>query len=142
VNVSDSDKPANALAVVLEGAPDGMTLSAVSNVIHWVPAEAQLGVYTITVRATDNGVPSLSATRSFQVTVTGTGASITVRALPNNNLVELTITADPGHEYELQRTADLQEWSALVRVPIQSGPYQHIEPMNSARRFYRLKLLQ
>ena len=41
-----------------------------NGVISWTPSEAQgPGVYTLTTVVTDNGIPSLSATNSFVVTV-------------------------------------------------------------------------
>jgi hypothetical protein len=47
-----------------------MTINSSSGVLNWTPGEAQgPAANTITVRVTDNGVPSLSATKSFTVTV-------------------------------------------------------------------------
>jgi hypothetical protein len=140
-SVTDPDIPANTVTLSLVNAPEGMTLDAATGTINWTPAEAQLGVHTATLRATDNGTPNASSTKTFQVTVTGSGASIDVTTLANN-LVQLTITGDANHNYELQKSTDLTTWEALVTVPLKDTPYQHIEPMNTARRFYRLKLLQ
>jgi hypothetical protein len=58
------------LTFSLDSAPPGVAINAASGLLTWTPTEAQgPGVYTITVRVTDNGSPSMSDTKSFQVTV-------------------------------------------------------------------------
>ena len=68
---TDADLPANKLTYSFEpGAPDGASLNPNNGQFTWTPTEVQgPGVYPITVRVTDNGVPNLSATRMFTVTV-------------------------------------------------------------------------
>ena len=66
---TDVDQPTNALSYALVSGPAGLTVMP-DGVVSWTPSEAQGGsVNTITVRVTDNGVPSLSATQSFVLTV-------------------------------------------------------------------------
>jgi hypothetical protein len=118
-----------------------MTVDSATGAITWTPAESQLGVYTVTLRAADNGTPAQSATRPFQVTVTGSGTSIAVATLAGN-LIQLTIAGDAGNAYELQISPDLITWERLIIITLTQEPYQHIEQMNTPRRFYRLKLIQ
>src|SRR6266702_3285957 len=67
---SDSDLPANTLTFALVSGPAGLTVSS-AGVIAWTPTEAQgPSTNTVTVRVSDNGSPSLSATNSFLVIVT------------------------------------------------------------------------
>jgi hypothetical protein len=139
--VSDPDLPANSVTLTLENAPKGMTLDTSTGTISWNPAESDLGAYTVTLRATDNGTPVQSSSKSFQVTVTGSGAHLEVK-LRSDTLIELNITADAGHTYEIQKSTDLPNWQTLIQVPLTSGTYQQIEQMTDARRFYRLKLIQ
>ncbi|MFM1942668.1 MAG: hypothetical protein RI897_1650 [Verrucomicrobiota bacterium] len=67
----DVDIPANGLVYSLDaGAPAGAVIDPVTGAFTWTPAESQgPGVYPITVRVTDDGVPSLSAAQTFSVTV-------------------------------------------------------------------------
>jgi murein DD-endopeptidase MepM/ murein hydrolase activator NlpD len=52
------------------GAPEGAIINPVTGAFHWTPTEEQgPGVYEVTVRATDNGAPPMSDTRTFSVTV-------------------------------------------------------------------------
>src|SRR5207253_2959228 len=67
---SDSDVPANTLSYSLVNPPAGAGIDT-NSVITWTPSEAQgPGVYTFTTVVTDNGTPAMSATNSFEVTVT------------------------------------------------------------------------
>ena len=67
---SDTDAPTNTLTFSLDSPPTGASIDPTTGVLTWTPTEAQ-GPSTnpMTVRVTDNGVPSLSDTKSFTVTV-------------------------------------------------------------------------
>src|SRR5213075_1848847 len=67
---SDSDIPANTLTFSLVSAPSGVNLDPSTGVLTWTPSEGQgPSTNVITVKVTDNGVPSLSDTKSFTVVV-------------------------------------------------------------------------
>src|SRR5207244_3283978 len=86
---SDSDLPANLLSYSLVGAPAGMTIDA-NGVIHWTPSEAQgPSTNVITTVASDNGVPSMSATNSFTVTVTEVNTAPTLPSQSDVTVAEL-----------------------------------------------------
>ena len=66
---SDADVPAQTLSYALVSGPAGMTVTP-GGFVSWTPTETQGGAtLTVQVKVTDNGVPPLSATESFQVTV-------------------------------------------------------------------------
>jgi len=66
---NDSDLPTQTLSYRLVNAPAGAQVAS-NGVIQWTPSEAQgPGVYKLTTIVTDDGVPALSATNSFTVTV-------------------------------------------------------------------------
>jgi PKD repeat protein len=69
-NASDSD-PDDTLVFSLDpGAPDGASMDPSSGIFTWTPSEAQgPGVYTITVRVTDDGVPPLDDFETLTITV-------------------------------------------------------------------------
>lgn len=71
LSASDPDLPANHLSFSLDpGAPDGATVDPGTGQFTWTPSEGQgPGVYVITARVTDNGVPPLDATTAFTVAV-------------------------------------------------------------------------
>src|SRR5262249_52139892 len=58
------------LTYSLTAAPSGATINAGTGAFSWTPSEAQgPGSYTVTVRATDNGSPPLSDSKSLTITV-------------------------------------------------------------------------
>ncbi|HWQ92712.1 MAG TPA: putative Ig domain-containing protein, partial [Clostridia bacterium] len=68
----DPDFPANALAYILETGPAGATIDP-QGVIFWTPSEQTgTGVYAFTTVVVDDGVPAMSATNTFAVTVIDT----------------------------------------------------------------------
>ena len=70
VTATDLDAPPQTLTYSLDAAPAGATIDPVSGLFAWTPTTAQAGgTNTVIVRVTDNGVPSMSATRSFVITV-------------------------------------------------------------------------
>src|SRR5206468_748825 len=70
-SATDSDVPANSVTYSLDpGAPAGMTINSSTGVISWTPGEsAGPDTVPVTVRATDNGSPILSSTKTFNVTI-------------------------------------------------------------------------
>jgi hypothetical protein len=94
----DTDIPAQTLKYTLEpGAPEGAELGASDGVFRWIPSESQgPGVYLIGVAVTDNGVPPLSASRTFQITVHEANSPPVLDPLLSRSVVEghlLTVTA-------------------------------------------------
>src|SRR6185436_2292736 len=58
-----------------------MAINATLGVITWTPVKAQVGSYTITVQATDNGTPNQSAITTFKVTVNKANTAPVLAAL-------------------------------------------------------------
>jgi Putative Ig domain len=145
---TDPDRPAATLSFTLDpGAPTNLTINASSGAISWTPSEAQVGTHAVTVRVTDNGTPPLSATTTFNVTVTGQGSQLKldhVTAAADQLTVQLSISADTGHTYELQKSTDLKTWNAVVQLILSTSPFTYIDPEPSANSltFYRLRLVQ
>lgn len=95
---SDTDVPVNILTYSLgENAPAGMTINSATGVISWIPTEAQgAGDFPVTIRVTDNGSPSLSATRTFNIRVNEVNVAPKLAAIGNKTVDEeitLTFTA-------------------------------------------------
>ncbi|NNE11101.1 MAG: tandem-95 repeat protein, partial [Ilumatobacter sp.] len=66
----DTDLPSQTLTFSLTSGPSGAVVSPTTGVVSWTPTEGQgPGVYTITVRVTDDGPGNLFAEQSFDVTV-------------------------------------------------------------------------
>lgn len=75
------------LRFALPIAPDGASINQDSGLITWRPSEAQgPGTYTFTVEVTDDGVPPLSDTKSFQVTVNEVNAPPAISAIADRTI--------------------------------------------------------
>ena len=89
---SDGDSPANGLSYQLLGAPAGASVDAAGQ-ITWTPTEGQgPSTNVITTVVTDDGVPALSATNSFEVIVDEVNSAPAFDATPADvTLDELTL---------------------------------------------------
>src|SRR5213078_3433880 len=93
-SATDADVPANTLTFSLVSPPAGMTINGSSGAINWTPTEAQgPSTNTITVVVTDNGVPALSATNSFTVTVREVNVAPVLSVPANQTIDELSALA-------------------------------------------------
>ena len=97
-SASDADLPANTLTFSLDaGAPTGATIDPNTGLFNWTPGEsAGPGVYPVTVRVTDNGVPRLDDFETFNITVSEVNQAPVLAAIGNQNVLEgntLTFTA-------------------------------------------------
>src|SRR3989440_442639 len=69
-SATDADLPANTLTFALVSSPAGMTINPATGAITWEPTEGQgRSTNAVSVSVTDNGVPALSVTNTFTVTV-------------------------------------------------------------------------
>ncbi|MBX3732479.1 MAG: cadherin repeat domain-containing protein [Verrucomicrobiae bacterium] len=69
LTASDADLPAQVLSYSLVSGPSGLTVGA-GGLVSWTPTGTQgPGEYEVAVRVSDSGVPPLSDSRTFRVTV-------------------------------------------------------------------------
>ena len=87
---TDADTPPNALSFSLQGAPPaGAAINPLTGAFTWTPTEAQgPGVYPITVRVTDNGVPNLWDEETFNVTVSEVNVAPVLAAIGDQSIDE------------------------------------------------------
>jgi autotransporter-associated beta strand protein len=91
-SATDSDIPANTLTYSLDIAPAGLTVDSNTGAISWTTAEADgPGVYTVKVVVTDNGLPALSATNTFTVTVNEVNSAPLLTVPADQTLNEQTL---------------------------------------------------
>jgi hypothetical protein len=97
---ADTDLPANQLTYSLEaGAPAGASIHGTNGLFLWRPLRSDAATTnTITVRVADDGVPSLSASRTFTVLVRdyielGLGGVVLEPGQSTNLIIELVSSA-------------------------------------------------
>lgn len=75
LQVTATDPDSDTLSFSLDpGAPDGATIDPVTGILLWTPSVA--GDFSLTVRVTDNGLPQLSATQTWDVHVSDSNGLI------------------------------------------------------------------
>jgi hypothetical protein len=88
---SDFDLPANILTYSLVNPPEGALIDT-NGIITWLPSETQgPSTNVFTTIATDDGVPPLSATNSFIVTVLEVNSAPRLSQLADQTIAELSI---------------------------------------------------
>jgi hypothetical protein len=99
---SDPDQPPQSLRFSLDfGAPAGAVIDPINGVFTWTPTEDQgPGVYTVMVRITDDGLPSLSDSELL---------SIEVNEVPDEPKVDLDIDSDNTEGSNLPRRTSQQD---------------------------------
>jgi len=120
LSVTDADLPANRISFIPVGTvPTGLTINSLSGLLSWTPTEVQGGSnYTITVRAVDNGSPSMSSTQTFSLVVGKVNATPVLNNLNNttrtiNELTSITLT---------NRATDNDIPTNILTYEIVSGP--------------------
>jgi len=88
MTASANDPENDELKFSLEGAPAGATIDEWTGQFSWTPTQAQApGNYVITVRVTDDGSPSASATTSFRVIVDKPNTAPSIAGIADRTVV-------------------------------------------------------
>ena len=151
MTATDPDFPAQQLAFSLdaESLPAGASISPTNGVFTWTPDESHgPGVYSVRVRATDNGMPPRSD--SFAVTIHVseiiTPPAPTAHIAVSNNIVTLNWNAIAGRTYDVEYKSDLSEgtWTLLSTNIVGSGTNAILTDTvgTNTQRIYRIVLQQ
>jgi O-glycosyl hydrolase len=142
-SASDADVPAQTLAFSLLSPPAGAGVAANTGLFTWRPAIAQSpSTQTVTVVVSDNGLPGMSATQSFLVTVARPVApTLAVAPITNNNF-GFWINGDSGPDYLIQVSTNLKSWQPAVTMPSPVLPcfWPDTNSVGASMRFYRVLL--
>ena len=144
---SDPDQPAQTLGFSLQNSPSGAAINSTSGVVTWRPAIAQSGsAYPLTVRVTDNGAPSMSATQTFAVAVLRPQPPALASPALGSNGFSVRVSGDTGPDYSLYTTTNLAnpfpswQWLSTTSPPVLPFQFTDIGASNYSHRFYRVVL--
>ena len=140
---TDADVPAQTLSYSSPNAPAGSLFDASSGVFTWRPAIAQApSTQTIALVASDNGLPSMSVTQNFTVTVNRPVDPQLSNATLSNGNFSAFISGDVGPDYLLQSSSNLLTWSTVATSTPSATPFWWTVtngPQSSAQ-FFRITL--
>jgi hypothetical protein len=125
--------------------PAGATIDT-NGVISWTPNAAQApSTNVITTVVTDNGIPPLSTTNHFTVTVTPLTPFRTLSVVVSNDVASITCEALTGQTYHLQYKDNLSDanWQDALPDVTATGPTVTLTHLlgSAPFRFFRVQLL-
>jgi len=136
----DPDQPAQSLTYSLDVTPDiDAWIDPISGLFTWSPSF--VGSYGITVVVTDNGVPELSASRSFTVKIVDVPIISGLKI--ENGKLSFSFSTKSGRQYQLLYSNDLVGWFPMGSPIAGTGsPVALTPPITEATRlFYRVQVL-
>lgn len=144
-SATDSDMPGQTLAFTLLSAPPNAELAvldASNAVFTWRPLIGQAAsTNAILVKVSDNGLPSLSATNRFIITVNPASSPGIISFDFAGGRVNLTATGMIGPDYTLLTSTNLANWQPLLTTSPAAMPVVFTDTnRNEPRRFYRVEL--
>ena len=144
-DVSDSDVPPQSVTFTLLSAPEGLTLDSRTGILEWRPQIKAAGsTNLIVISATDNGIPTLSATQSFKVIVLRPAPPALRVTHSSEGACALEVSGDEGPDYIIERTLGLSpaQWEpVLIKLePILPFVWTAPASTNAPAAFYRLRL--
>lgn len=142
---TDPDLPANLLTYSLDiNAPAGTSINPTNGVFVWTAPDSQAGLTnSITVRVTDNGLPNLSDSKTFNISVVS--KPVIQSTIVSGNAVQFTWSALPGKTYRVQYKSNLNApvWTDLPGDLLSSGNFVTATDTIGVdtQRFYRVVLV-
>jgi glucuronoarabinoxylan endo-1,4-beta-xylanase len=143
---TDPNVPPLALNFSLLQGPAGATLapdgSGTNAIFTWRPPVEQADTTNpVSVLATENGSPNLSATNNFNVIVNPLNQPVLGPVTIANGQVSLVVSGDQGPDYTLLTTTDLVNWLPLFTNYSPVLPMTLVDTNSAdAARLYRLQL--
>lgn len=136
---SDALQP---LTFALSSGPTGASVNLTNGVFTWRPTIAQSGTTnSVSIVVTDSGLPSLSATQTFNVIVNAP-------AQPNGEIfwddsqLNLLVGGDFGPDYSIEASTNLMNWESIFTTNSPTLPFlwPTADVANFGQRFYRIRL--
>ncbi len=140
---TDAESPPQTLTFSEIAGPTNAQINPASGVFSWRPAVGQADSTNLVFLAVaDNGVPPMSATRSFKIFVNPVARpTLNVQAWSATALA-LVVNGQVGPDYCLYASSNLVDWSLLQATTPAVLPWQFTDPQstNSNERFYRVRI--
>ena len=142
-SASDADSPPQTLAFSLLIAPTNAAINSNSGVFTWRPTMAQSpSTQTVAVVVSDNGVPIMSATQGFTVTVIQPVVPVLNAVSITNGQFGFWINGDTGPDYTIMASTNLSSWNPVFTGNSLPVPYFWVDTnlVSYPFLFYRVLL--
>ena len=137
---TDTNVPAQTLTFSLLNPPAGTVINPSSGIFTWRPAVAQSpSTNLIRVVVADSGSPTLSATNSFNVTVSQPAKPVISAFGFTNGQFNFTVNGTNGPDYIVLASTNLTSWVPLWTNYSPLLPFSYTNSTtNFSQRFYRV----
>lgn len=141
-SATDTNQPSQTLTFALLAGATNATLNTNSGAFSFRPLVTQANsTNDFTLKVSDNGTPSLSATQSFAVVVNPLVAPSVGNVSVAGGQFGLSINGQSGPDYAVETSTNLTDWSAVFLTNSPALPFNWTDATtNSPQRFYRIKL--
>jgi endoglucanase len=141
-SATDTDQPPQTLTFALLAGSTNATLDASSGAFSFRPLVTQANsTNTFTLKVSDNGSPSMSATQSFSVVVNALSAPAIGGVSAIDGHITFSISGQSGPDYAVETSTNLMQWNIAFITNSPPMPFTWTDT-NSAmpQRFYRIKV--
>jgi len=141
-SATDTDSPPQTLTFALLAGPTNATLNTNSGAFSFRPLVTQANSTNgFTLKVSDSGMPSMSATQSFSVVVNPLSAPGISKISFASGQFGFNVSGQSGPDYAVETSTNLTQWSTVFITNSPALPFVWTDT-NSAvpRQFYRIKL--
>ena len=139
---SDPNIPPLPLTFSLLNPPAGASINTNSGLFTWRPTMAQSpSTQTVAVVVSDNGVPPLSATQSFAVTVIQPAFPVLSAVSVTNGQFGFWVNGDTGPDYTIQASTNLTSWVSMFTSNSPALPYFWVDTNSVSYPFLFYRVL-
>ena len=141
-SATDTDSPPQTLTFALLAGATNATLNTNSGAFSFRPLVTQANsTNSFTLKVSDNGTPSLSATQSFSVLVNPLASPGISGVTFAGGQVGFNVSGQSGPDYEILMSTNLAQWSSVFITNSPVLPFNWKDTNStSPQRFYRVKL--
>ncbi len=141
-SATDTNQPPQTLTFALLTGPANATLDANSGAFYFRPLVTQANsTNNFSLKVSDNGTPSLSATQSFAVVVNPLTAPAVSNVSVAGGQFGFSVSGQSGPDYAVETSTNLTQWSTVIITNSPALPFDWTDTNSAApMRFYRVKL--
>ena len=141
-NATDTNQPPQTLTFSLLAGATNATLNTNSGAFSFRPLVTQANsTNNFTLKVSDNGTPSLSATQSFAVVVNPLVAPTVSNVSVADGQFSFSVSGQSGPDYAVETSTNLTQWSTVLITNSPALPFLWTDTNSAApMRFYRIKL--
>jgi hypothetical protein len=141
-SATDTDQPPQTLTFALLAGTTNATLNTNSGAFSFRPLVTQANsTNSFTLKVSDNGTPSMSATQSFSVVVNPLSAPGISSISFTGGQFDFNVSGQSGPDYAIEVSTNLTQWSNVFITNSPTLPFIWTDTNSAApQRFYRVKL--